>query len=133
MKFRVFWDVAPCSHVETDQRIIALMMEAVRTSETLDNFNVTTWRYIPEGSKLLSVLPPRLPTTAVKASIFLPWIYLGFTVTQTLFSLHLLQSRRFSYTTPQTPEENCVSLETDVFFVYLYNTAPRDRTSIWST
>jgi hypothetical protein len=28
--------------------IIALMMEAVHTSETLVNFNVITWRYIPE-------------------------------------------------------------------------------------
>jgi hypothetical protein len=28
------------------------MMEAVRTSETLINFNVTTRRYIPEDSKL---------------------------------------------------------------------------------
>jgi hypothetical protein len=47
MKFRVFWDVALCSH-EVDQRfrgvyasiiiitiIVALMMEAVRTSETV--------------------------------------------------------------------------------------------------
>jgi hypothetical protein len=32
--------------------LIALMMEAVHTSETLVNFNVTTWRYIPEDSKL---------------------------------------------------------------------------------
>jgi hypothetical protein len=31
---------------------IALMMEAVRTSETSVNFNVTTRRYIPEDSKL---------------------------------------------------------------------------------
>jgi hypothetical protein len=31
---------------------IALMMEAVRTSETLVHFNVTTRRYIPEDSKL---------------------------------------------------------------------------------
>jgi hypothetical protein len=30
--------------------IIALMMEAVRTSETSVNFNVTTRRYIPEDS-----------------------------------------------------------------------------------
>jgi hypothetical protein len=30
----------------------ALMMEAVRTSETSVNFNVTTRRYIPEDSKL---------------------------------------------------------------------------------
>jgi hypothetical protein len=32
--------------------IIALMMEAVRTSETSVNFNVTTRRYIAEDSKL---------------------------------------------------------------------------------
>jgi hypothetical protein len=31
---------------------IILMMEAVRTSETLVNFNVTTRHYIPEESKL---------------------------------------------------------------------------------
>jgi hypothetical protein len=31
---------------------IALMMEAIRTSETSVNFNVTIWRYIPEDSKL---------------------------------------------------------------------------------
>jgi len=30
------------------------MMEAVRTSETSVNFNVTTRRYIPEDSKLQS-------------------------------------------------------------------------------
>jgi hypothetical protein len=42
MKFRVFWDVAP----------IALMMEAVRTSETSVHSNKTTLRYIPEDSKL---------------------------------------------------------------------------------
>jgi len=28
------------------------MMEAVRTSETSVNFNVTTRRYIPDGSKI---------------------------------------------------------------------------------
>jgi hypothetical protein len=28
------------------------MMEAVCTSETLVNINLTTWRYIPEDSKL---------------------------------------------------------------------------------
>jgi hypothetical protein len=31
---------------------MALMMEAVGTSETSVNFNVTTRRYIPEDSKL---------------------------------------------------------------------------------
>jgi hypothetical protein len=29
--------------------VITLMMEAVRTSETLVYFIVATWRYIPEG------------------------------------------------------------------------------------
>jgi hypothetical protein len=59
MKFRVFWDVAPCSHVE-DRRfrgayclrhegIIIALMEAVRTSETSVCFKETTRRYIPEG------------------------------------------------------------------------------------
>jgi hypothetical protein len=32
---------------------IALMMQAVRTSETSVNFNVTTRRYIPEDYKLV--------------------------------------------------------------------------------
>jgi hypothetical protein len=32
--------------------IIRAMTEAVHTHETSDNFNVTTWRYIPEDSKL---------------------------------------------------------------------------------
>jgi hypothetical protein len=32
----------------------AMMMEAVCTSETSVNFNLTTWRYIPEDSKFLS-------------------------------------------------------------------------------
>jgi hypothetical protein len=55
MKFRVFWDVVPCSHVEVDRLFggaIALMMEALHTSETSVNFNVTTRRYIAEDSKL---------------------------------------------------------------------------------
>jgi hypothetical protein len=71
MKFRVFCDVASCSHVEVDdvsevrtasitRAIIALMMEAVRISETSVNFKVTTRRYIPEHSKLQYVLPSTL-------------------------------------------------------------------------
>jgi hypothetical protein len=40
MSFRVFWD------------FIALMMQAVRTSETPVHFYMTTRRYIPEDSKL---------------------------------------------------------------------------------
>jgi hypothetical protein len=65
LKVRLFWDMAPCSHIEVDQRfrgvyclassgqlIITLMIEAVHTSETSVNFNVTRQRYIPEDSKL---------------------------------------------------------------------------------
>jgi hypothetical protein len=62
MKFRVFWNVALCSHVEVDQRfkgayclnnqVIALMMEAVGISETSVKFNVIARCYIPEVSKL---------------------------------------------------------------------------------
>jgi hypothetical protein len=50
MKFRVFWDVAPCSHTKVDlfrdvyclhhqgdESFITLMMEAVCTSETSVN------------------------------------------------------------------------------------------------
>jgi hypothetical protein len=47
MKFRVFCNVAPRSLADH-----ALMMEAVHTSETSVNFNVTTRRYIPEDPKL---------------------------------------------------------------------------------
>jgi hypothetical protein len=57
LKFRVFWDVAPCSHVEADRRfrgaycvlrLAALLMEAVCTSETSVSFNVTIRHQIPE-------------------------------------------------------------------------------------
>jgi hypothetical protein len=49
MEFRVFWDVALCSHVRvydvsevcTASIIRTMKMEAVCTSETLVNFNVT--------------------------------------------------------------------------------------------
>jgi hypothetical protein len=54
-----FWVVASCSPVEIYQRfrglassIIALMMEAARTTETLVNFYQTTRRYNPEDSHL---------------------------------------------------------------------------------
>jgi hypothetical protein len=60
MKFRAFWDVAPCSHIEwadvsevLTASIIRAMMEAVHTSETSVHSDETTRRYIPEGSKLL--------------------------------------------------------------------------------
>jgi hypothetical protein len=56
----VFWVVAPCSLVEVYQRsvsrgaarLIALMMVAARTSETLVNFYQTTRLYNPEDSHL---------------------------------------------------------------------------------
>jgi hypothetical protein len=40
------------SEVRTASIIIALMIEAVHTSETSVNVNVTARRYIPEDSKL---------------------------------------------------------------------------------
>jgi hypothetical protein len=43
------------SGVSTASIIRTLMMEAVRTSETSVNFNVTTRRYISEDSKRLTV------------------------------------------------------------------------------
>jgi hypothetical protein len=50
-----FWDVALCSLVKIDRRftaasglLVALMMEAVSTSETSDNFYETTQCNIPE-------------------------------------------------------------------------------------
>jgi hypothetical protein len=51
MKMTVFWDVSPCSLVQID-RLIALMMEAVSTSETSINLYWTTRRNIPEESHL---------------------------------------------------------------------------------
>jgi hypothetical protein len=45
MKMAVFWVVAPC-------RAFALMLEAARTTETLENFYQTTRRYNPEDSHL---------------------------------------------------------------------------------
>jgi hypothetical protein len=59
IKFRVFWDVALCSHLEVDWRFRgaywlhqALKMGTVLTSETAVNFKVTTRRYNWEDSKL---------------------------------------------------------------------------------
>jgi hypothetical protein len=50
----VFWVVAPYILVAASiiKTIIALMMEAARTSETLVNFYQTTRRYNPEDSHL---------------------------------------------------------------------------------
>jgi hypothetical protein len=39
MKFRVFWDVLPCSQIDVD-----LMMEATRTSETSADIDFRTWQ-----------------------------------------------------------------------------------------
>jgi hypothetical protein len=58
MKFRVFLDETPCSHVEVDRRFRGAYClhhkgdETVRTSELSANLNVNPRRYIPEDSKL---------------------------------------------------------------------------------
>jgi hypothetical protein len=74
MKFRVYWDVAPCSHVEVDRRFrgvfTAMIMEAVRTSETYVNFNVTTRRYIPEDSTLHELVIMNILFTPCIKAIF---------------------------------------------------------------
>jgi hypothetical protein len=48
----VFWVVAPCSLVEVYRRLIALTMEAARSSGTLADFYQTTRCYKPEDSHL---------------------------------------------------------------------------------
>jgi hypothetical protein len=60
MKFRVFWDVLPCSQIDVDRRfrgafpshLIALMMEAASTSQTTVDIDLTTRQNIPEDSEL---------------------------------------------------------------------------------
>jgi hypothetical protein len=60
MKMAVFWVVAPYSLVEVYRRfrgtccLIALMMEAARTSEMSVNLYQTARRYSPEDSHLLA-------------------------------------------------------------------------------
>jgi len=46
-----FWDVASCCLLVVNRRfiVIALMMEALRTSETSAYYRETTRHYIPEG------------------------------------------------------------------------------------
>jgi hypothetical protein len=55
MNFRVFCYVAPCSH-EVDRRFRGAycLHHCTCTSETSVNFNLTTRRYIPQVSKLVS-------------------------------------------------------------------------------
>jgi hypothetical protein len=57
MKFRVFWDVAPCSLVEFSRRFrgtycLHPQSDEYSSSETSVKFNETTRPYIPEDSKL---------------------------------------------------------------------------------
>jgi hypothetical protein len=43
-----------CSRTAFRETMISLMLEAVRTSETLFNIYLTTRKYIPEDSELLT-------------------------------------------------------------------------------
>jgi hypothetical protein len=51
-KMAVFWVVAPCSLVLAAWVLIALMIEAARSSETFVNLYQITRRYNPEDSHL---------------------------------------------------------------------------------
>jgi hypothetical protein len=48
----VFWVVAPCRQVLVYRHLIALMMDAVQTYETLVNSYQSTRSYNPEDSHL---------------------------------------------------------------------------------
>jgi hypothetical protein len=79
MNVTPFWDIAPCSLVESDPRfrgtyclrhqgdilIIALKIEAVYTSEKSVYFNETTRRFISQKSVLVSrvVIPKEITYT----------------------------------------------------------------------
>jgi hypothetical protein len=66
MKIIVFWDVAPSSLAETDRRfrgtyclpLIALMMEAARTSETLVAILLRDYTALQPRRQPSSYLPP---------------------------------------------------------------------------
>jgi hypothetical protein len=59
------------SEVHTASIIIALTMEAVRTSVTSVNYNVTTRRYIPENSKLHTRRHENLKSSKSRATILI--------------------------------------------------------------
>jgi hypothetical protein len=59
MKFRIFWDVAPCSQVDVVRRFRGAYClhhrpydESSMRSKTSVNINLTTGRYISEDSEL---------------------------------------------------------------------------------
>jgi hypothetical protein len=71
MKIAAFRVVAPCSLVEEvnssgRSKVIAPMMEAARTSETLVNFYQTTRRYNPEDSHLCTYSCENLKSFFIK-------------------------------------------------------------------
>jgi hypothetical protein len=70
--------------------MIALMMEAVRTSETSVNFYETTRRNIPEGCHrfFLSFPPFSLPVPLFIPFLLLAVSFLSYFDVQCLFSLH---------------------------------------------
>jgi hypothetical protein len=61
----VFWDVAPCSLVD-----IALMMDAVNTSQTSVSLYHTTQRNIPEDGRLHARRRENLKSHTVIRNIF---------------------------------------------------------------
>jgi len=73
LKFRVFWDVLPCSQIDVYRRfrgayclhhrvIIALMMEAARTEASV-GIQLRTRQYIPEDPEFEAYRLLGLPNT----------------------------------------------------------------------
>jgi hypothetical protein len=96
--------------------IIAPMMEAVRTSESSVNFNVTIWGYIPDDSKLNNFVFQIFPffflkcllgsrLTSLELSLFTSW------------ALQPLQSSRFLLS---TNSEHSSSVMDPVHRHYIY-------------
>jgi hypothetical protein len=79
------------SEVQTAFIIRAMMMEAVHTSETAVNFNMTTWHYIPEDCNLHTCYRENL-----KSHNYELWLHYR---PNTMPSLRILQKEVLCYAT----------------------------------
>jgi hypothetical protein len=56
MKFRIFWDVAPCSHVEVDWRFRGAYCLHHQGSTHLWNRSTSTWLHGATSQKILNFI-----------------------------------------------------------------------------